>query len=278
MEPYTNEYVLTIPVLPGTTEKTFDIELSDFKGCDPGETVSAVVNIPTSTSSWASSLETLAEDQTEEDEELEFTIEIDSKDYTVRYVKGDSIGKIYDTSYTPEVCVGDYYFVTKDATFGIYTGDDGSRYSYYDATLGENGAAVCKYYKGVTWKEGGAGFNMNKDTEALFNTQKYQYIYVDWSQGNDGDDSAGYNTIQVKDASNKKGLKSITEHNPFSRQISSKVTFLDSSDLPMDNDVFLFLATGNDSNVSCPHVVMKVYGVPAIPNIIYGVFLHFYTL
>ena len=263
LEPYKNEYVLTVPVLPGTIEKTFNVELSDFKGCDPGETVSAVVKIPTSTSSWSSSLETLAEDQTE-DEELEFTIEIDSKDYTVRYVKGDSIGKIYDTSYIPEVCVGDYYFVTKDATFGIYTGDDGSRSSYYDANLGENGAAVCKYYKGVTWKEGGAGFNMNKDTEALFNTQKYQYICVDWSQGDEGDDSARYNTIQVKDASNKKGLKSLTERNPFSRQISAKVTFLDSSSLPMDNDVFLFLATGDDSNVSCPHVDMKVYGVPAM--------------
>lgn len=172
--PYETEKEIEIPV---AGEGRFDVVLSDFGSCEAGEYTRAAVSV---------NEEADIQLQSDDSGKKSFSITIDNKDYNVEYNWGDTKGKIMDTSYTPAVWAGEYYFSADAAHGGIFSyahwdGDKpgGTRNSHYQE---DNNSDMSKnygklyYYDWRTWRKGRV-WTESSDVPAIY----YRYITPDWA-------------------------------------------------------------------------------------------------
>ncbi len=144
-------------------EGDFSVTLGDFKGCEAGDTVSTEISI--SKANGAPAL--LASDGMSEFE-ISFgeVINGEEKKYTVKYKPGEPTGKIIDTSYTPDLEVGCYYFAL-DKDLGGYFSYSESQFNgdkpgsagtlcceYVDTGVQNTSYGDLAYYSGRTWYNG----------------------------------------------------------------------------------------------------------------------------
>lgn len=264
--PYETEYTFEIPVRGGDAELYFEIELSDIKGAEAGEILRSTVKIPQEGAELQAETETDA--QTDESAELSadsgdksFNISLD-KTYTVRYNDGDTIGGIFDTSYRPEVRVGDYYF-TSASSYGHFSGNKYHRDSYYDKG---RGAAYLYWYDWRTWHNGSSYFYLHGKSQSAFNTRTYQYIAADWEQTRTfgGGQRAAMELHSPSGAAINVANRKIEGVGEFGRQMSSHIVFLNSSNLPTANNVDVKISAIDQESHRTPKVEVHCYGVAAM--------------
>ena len=137
---------------------------------------------------------------TSSSETRKFNITINSHQYEVRYSKGDLKGKIWDTSYKPELEVGEYLFSTDDNNGGYFSyrplhmeGDTPSYGGTYDADylindadkseqLWQNGHGRVRYYAPRFWYEGRIRIEQvrnDANKPSPLNALYYQYAVPD---------------------------------------------------------------------------------------------------
>ncbi len=264
--PYETEYTFEIPTRGGDTDLYFELELSDIKGAEAGEILRSSVKIPQTGAVSQTESETAA--QADESAELaadggqkSFNITLD-KTYTVRYNDGDKIGGIYDTSYNPEVRVGDYYF-TESSSYNHFSGSNYHRDSYYDKS---RGAAYLYWYDWRTWKTGTSYFYLNGHSQPAFNTSRYQYIAADWEQTRTfgGGQRAAMELHSPSGAKIDVANWRIEGTGSFGRQMSSHIVFLNGNNLPTANDVDVKVLAVDQEKNRTPKVEVHCYGVAAM--------------
>ena len=263
--PHETEYTFEIPTRGGETELYFELELSDLKGAEAGDILNSTVKIPQAEA--ASQAETEEYAQSGESAELaadsgekSFDIILD-KTYKVRFNDGDKIGRIYDTSYSPEVRVGDYYF-TESSDYNHFTGDEYHRESYYDKS---RSTAYLYWYDWRTWKTGSSYFNLiNK--EDMLSTRTYQYISADWEQTRTfgGGQRAAMELFSPSGASVSVANRRIDGTGSFNRQMSSHIVFLNKSNLPTADTVNVKISAIDQEKNRTPKVEVHCYGVAAM--------------
>lgn len=259
--PYETEYTFEIPTRGGDNELAFELELSDIKGAEGGDFLKSTVKIPSGGGA------TLAEENetvelAEDSDSKSFSVNLDNKTYTVKYKNGDSIGGIYDTDYNPEVRVGDYYF-TKNAEYGIFTGSDYWRRSYFE---GENNRARLFWYDWRTWKNGSSDLRLPitgiEETSGKYNSRSYQYIAADWEQTK-SIYGGQLSTIMLDGTSTVASIR-MDAPGQFNRQTSPHIVFLDKNKLPtMSASKVKVMAVDKESNMT-PQTELFVYGVAAM--------------
>ncbi len=264
-EPFLDEFTFDIPVSQSDRAKSFDIELYDIKGAAEGDITTATVTIPRKNSEVKTAGVKAAAEA--DDKQDSFTITMD-KTYTVRYVPGESMGQIYDTDYTPEVLVGDYYF-TRNSSYGHYSGysSPSDRSSKFTASEGPNGAGYCEWYDWRTWKNGSSYFYLNGKSKAAFNTGLYQYISVDWKQTSKkyGGQRVGFSLHDPYNKGLNAKKKTIEKTGQFeSKQMSSRLLFLNNSELPVWDDVDIRVYAIDKEDNRTPVIRLYCYGVAAM--------------
>ncbi len=158
----------------------FEVELYDIKGAEPGRrTVSTVAYRPSQNRGAQNEAALQGANY------REFGIKLD-KDYTVvQEKKEDTVVKIVDRDYTPEVTVGEYFFpndAKNGGTFryGSFKGDSNcfvNRNSEYNA---EKGYGYLRWYGTSTWDEGEAACFSMADGKYHIGADRYQYVSAHW--------------------------------------------------------------------------------------------------
>ena len=269
-EPYSNEYIFDIPINPGNEEKEFNLELYDFKGADEGDIIQSKVKISKAgerpeTENTEAALASDDEATLASDDEKSFEINLDKK-YTVKFNPGESTGRIVDTNYNPEIQVGDYYFA-KDGSYGHYTGySKADRSSYFKSGEGEGGAGYCYWYDWRTWKNGSSYFTMRADDTPLLNTRSYQYISADWRQSRSvyGGQKVVMDVCSTGGETLKMSTKSIQKKSDFSRQMSDRILFLNSNNLPIENNINIKMSAVDSESNRTPKIEFYTYGIAAM--------------
>ena len=202
----------TVTFLPYETEVTvlaenfgtggYTLELSEFKGCDPGEVTSAQITaapvvrepmVKAASAPQETPVLMASETQTAAEKGLSFNISIGGKSYKVEYDNVNAtMGKIYDEGYEPKLWVGNYFFPVDNSKarggwfqYNIFTGKEpwgcGTRASEYcvesEAAADQNYGRL-RYYHTSTWRKGTAEMLME---EKKLTSIPYQYFAPDWA-------------------------------------------------------------------------------------------------
>lgn len=203
-------------------EGCFSVLLGDFKACQPGRYTRTKVYI-----SPEDSGPKLMDDSGSKAKTFTITLPGDNgdKQYTVEYYPGEPTGRIMDTSYTPWLEVGCYYFALSSEKGGYFHYST-SQYSGTDP--GWKGTLTCKYvetdnqhtsyglveyYHSTFWKTGKVWAYGDVVMPGVY----YQYVTADWETTSDFGNYQRYrlnsNTLDMND--------SITKHAKFSRTQSN---------------------------------------------------------
>lgn len=190
--PYETEKEFTVPVCG---EGSFSLMLTELTACEEGKYTETVINIvPVKDESAATGLQRILRDSSSNSEST-FNITIGSKTYEVVYVSGQSTGKIMDTSYTPNLEVGTYYFSMSKDKGGIFNyGTGSSNFSgdtpswlgvlncdYQQKDVQHNSYGRIEYCSPTAWHKA----KITAYSDAVIPSAYYQYIVPDWEAPSD---------------------------------------------------------------------------------------------
>lgn len=273
--PYETEKVIEIDTL-SDKNVSFQIDLTDIKGAEADKTLSATINILANKSNVETAPRNLLSTallKTNEDQEGEqsFKIKPYNKEFTVKYMPGDTVGKIIDTSVVPEVTVGDFYFPLPSYLGGTFDYEHIDGYvpnNWYSSYNEDLQAGALMYYSSTTGKKGMSYFFAAPLGETFLNTRKYQYMFTKWAgKKRYSDKNAGFMAIDGN--RNKIGSWGIESNMDEFGELgignainSDKIKLVD---IVGDNSV----PTGKDINIQY-YVQDKTSGTPKMQLEVYG--------
>lgn len=245
-------------------EGCFTVLLDDFHACQAGRYTRTKVYICPEDSGI------VLMDST--DDTQSFTINPTGKrSLEVRYVEGEPTGKIFDTSYTPALEVGCYYFALSSEKGGYfhYSSDN-----YSGSKPNKCGTLVCeyvdvsnapqhqdygdlKYYHSTTWKNGKVWAYGNVTMPGVY----YQYVSVDWEATSDGGKEQLYRlnstTLNLNDT--------VQTNNHFDRtQSNAAVTLLNLGNTNYNKMFHVSVDAIDQASDHLPKCYLRFYGVAAM--------------
>lgn len=107
---------------------------------------------------------------------------------------------------------------------------------------------------------------MRADDTSLLNTRKYQYISADWRQSRSvyGGQKVVMDVCSTGGETLNMSTKSIQKKSDFSRQMSDRILFLNSNNLPVENNINIKMSAVDSESNKTPKIEFYTYGIAAM--------------
>lgn len=278
--PYETEKEFTVPVCG---EGSFSLMLTELTACEEGKYTETVINIvPIKDESATTGLQRILRDSSS-NSESKFNITIGSKTYEVIYVSGQSTGKIMDTSYTPNLEVGTYYFSMSKQYGGIFNyGTGSSNFSgdepswlgvlncdYQVGSVQHDSYGRIEYCSPTMWHEG----KVTAYSDTVIPAAYYQYIVPDWKAPSDSGNNLRFyfQVPSIKAPAGHVNNLNDTDETCLSYKIDSNSGFdrtannayiklLDENKKPYSQDIKVSVSAADETS-NCPKSYIHFYGV-----------------
>ncbi|MEI3162417.1 MAG: S-layer homology domain-containing protein [Lachnospirales bacterium] len=267
MQPNQSEYKFKVPVINGSSETNFGLELYDVKGATIGKVDTTQVIIPEVKEDNENNISLMSANIDNNNRNEEFEIEISGEKYDVVPDTNNKDVAIIYAHGNHSVRVGDYYYVTQQSlnnsnAWGAYT-------SKVDWSNDVKPSTVRLYIN--KWRLGSSGFAYYyfAPKEGYFDTKKYQAISVDWKQSNNNKNAISkFEIIKSSDTRTWQPytLCSTTEKGSFNRNMSEPLPLLEGEKniVPDNLNNSLIVRCKASAETSNPTIRQYIFGFAAL--------------
>lgn len=261
-EPFVESVYVSIPVA-SYEEKSFSVNLGEIKGGVAGVAAQADVKIQPN---LYENVTVLGEkvsampNASGTDTEKEFDLGFGSDNFVVRYIEGETTGKIIDTGISNNPQVGVYYFPMDKASggtflYGKYNGDETNKRSSEYVADSNGGYGYLKWKGKASWSKGGSALYSNSANQYLLNTLQYQYLKVQRklsiSGGNAEFLTRWYTRGVVNGIETDQALfdeEHLSNTKSIAKGWSEATSILNKNKLPQDVDLRLYTSIADDNH------------------------------